>query len=68
MGYTHSWEFKGNIAPKDFEDGKVKFARAAELILKAYIKVTEMGIEIADGMGEGEPTISNKEVCFIFLF
>ena len=64
MGYTHYWEFKDNIAPKDFKDGENKFARAAELIRKAYNKVTEMGIEIADGMGEGEPTISNKEVCF----
>ena len=64
MGYTHYWEFKDTIAPKNFKDGENKFARAAELIRKAYNKVTEMGIEIADGMGEGEPTISNKEVCF----
>ena len=64
MGYTHYWEFKDNIAPKDFKDGENKFARAAELIRKAYNKVTEMGIEIADGMGEGEPTISDTEVYF----
>ena len=64
MGYTHYWEFKDNIAPKDFKDGENKFARAAELIRKAYNKVTEMGIEIADGMGEGEPTISDREVYF----
>lgn len=65
MGYTHYWEFKGHIAPKDLEDGENKFARAAELIRKAYNKVTEMGIEIADGMGEGgEPIISNSEVWF----
>ena len=65
MGYTHYWEFKGNVAPRDFENGKAKFARAAELIRKAYNKVTEMGIEIVDGMGEGgEPTISDSEVYF----
>ena len=65
MGYTHYWEFKDNIAPKDFKDGENKFARAAELIRKAYNKVTEMGIEIVDGMGEGgEPTISDSEVYF----
>lgn len=64
MGYTHYWEFKDNIAPKNFKDGENKFARAAELIRKAYNKVTEMGIEIADGMGEGEPTISDREVYF----
>ena len=64
MSYSHYWEFKGHIAPKDLEDGENKFARAAELIRKAYNKVTEMGIEIADGMGEGEPTISDSEVYF----
>ena len=64
MGYTHYWEFKDNIAPKNFKDGENKFARAAELIRKAYNKVTEMGIEIADGRGEGEPTISDTEVYF----
>ena len=64
MAYSHYWEFKGHIAPKDLEDGENKFARAAELIRKAYNKVTEMGIEIADGMGEGEPTISDSEVYF----
>ena len=64
MAYSHYWEFKGHIAPKDFKDGENKFARAAELIRKAYNKVTEMGIEIADGRGEGEPTISDTEVYF----
>lgn len=65
MAYSHYWEFKGHIAPKDLENGENKFARAAELIRKAYNKVTEMGIEIADGTGEGgEPTISDSEIYF----
>lgn len=65
MGYTHYWEFKEGIAPKDFENGENKFAKAAELIRKACKKVTEMGIEIADGTGEGgEPTIDNYAVVF----
>ena len=64
MGYTHYWEFKGHIAPKDLKDGENKFAKAAELIRKAYNKVTEMGIKIAGGMGDGQPRMSDHAIVF----
>ena len=64
MGYTHYWSFRGEVAPKDIKDGKEKFTKAYELINKAYKKVTEMGIEIAGGDGNGKPTITPYTISF----
>ena len=64
MGYTHRWWFKNRLAPKDIENGEEKFAKVAEIVKVCLKKVTDKGIKIAGGSGEGEPTINAKCVCF----
>lgn len=64
MGYTHYWKFKNDVAPKDIEGGKEKFAKASAIITKALSKVRGMNIEICNGVGEGLPKISDKLIYF----
>lgn len=64
MGYTHYWNFKNRLAPKDIENGEEKFAKAAGIIKACLKKVTDKGIKIGDGVGEGEPHITDKSICF----
>lgn len=64
MGYTHYWNFKNNVAPKDIEGGAKKFKRAAEIIKDCLAEVRKQGVKIASGNGEGEPIINAKEIYF----
>lgn len=64
MGYTHYWEFKGKVAPKDLQDGENKFAKVAGIVKVCLKKVTGKGIRIAGGMGDGEPIICDTAIVF----
>lgn len=65
MGYTHYWDFKGNVAPKDLQDGENKFAKVAEIVKVCLKKVTDKGIGIGAGSGNGgTPKISKTAIVF----
>lgn len=60
MGYTHYWTFKKS--PAEIEGGKKKFKAAVALFKKGLEKLQD--IPLGNGMGLGEPTITNKEIWF----
>lgn len=64
MGYTHYWNFRGENAPVNFENGAEKFAKAAHLGVKLCDKVRERGIEICGGDGNGNPAFGRGKVVF----
>lgn len=59
MGYTHYWDFKKK--PANIENGKEKFKKAVEMFRNAY---KHFNVPIADGMGIGEPVITDDTLCF----
>lgn len=59
MGYTHYWDFKKK--PADIENGKEKFKKAVAMFKSAY---KHFNIPIANGMGKGEPVITDNTLCF----
>lgn len=62
MGYSHYWQFTGKIAPKELKDGEARFANAVKLIKVLRKEVEKRGVELAGGLGEGEPTINDSLV------
>lgn len=60
MGYTHYWTFKKS--PAEIEGGTKRFKAAVALFKKGLEKLQD--IPLGDGMGEGEPIITDTEVCF----
>lgn len=64
MGYTHYWHFAGKIAPKELKDGETRFANAVKLIKVLRKEVEKRGVELAGGLGDGEPKINNSLVWF----
>ena len=60
MGYTHYWTFKKS--PKDIKNGKEKFANAVANFKKGLEKLQD--IALGNGWGEGEPIITDTEICF----
>ena len=60
MGYTHYWTFKKS--PAEIADGKEKFTNAVALFKEGLKKLQD--IPLGDGMGEGEPIITDTAVCF----
>lgn len=58
MGYTHYWTFKKS--PAEIADGKQKFANAVALFKEGLKKLSH--IPLGNGMGEGEPTITDTEI------
>ena len=60
MGYTHYWNFKKVV--KDIENSEAKFAAAVDLFKKGMEKLSD--IQLANGIGEGEPTITPTRLCF----
>jgi len=59
MGYTHYWTFKKS--PAEIADGKQKFANAVALFKEGLKKLQD--IPLGNGFGEGEPIITDTEVC-----
>ena len=59
MGYTHYWKFKKS--PAEIADGKEKFANAVALFKEGLKKLQD--IPLGNGFGEGEPIITDTEVC-----
>ena len=60
MGYTHYWTFKKS--PAEIADGKQKFANAVAIFKDGLKKLQD--IPLGDGMGNGEPIITDTAVCF----
>ena len=64
MGYTHYWNFKNDVAPKDIEGGKAKFFKAVFMAAKCLKKVEAMGIKVCGGNGEGLPVFKDGYISF----
>lgn len=64
MGYTHYWNFKGNVAPDAMEGGAEKFKTVARLGVKMCDKVRSMGIDICGGDGYFTPTFCSTRIIF----
>ena len=79
MGYTHYWNFKGKVAPKDIKDGDKKFKKAVDLSKKCLETCNgktrypnwgddrytkEEPMVLAGGNGLGKPTITDTLICF----
>ena len=60
MGYTHYWTFKKS--PVEIKGGKKKFASAVAMFEEGLEKLQD--IPLANGVGFGEPTITDTAVCF----
>lgn len=60
MGYTHYWTFKKS--PAKIADGKEKFTNAVALFKEGLKKLQD--IPLGNGMGEGEPIITDTAVRF----
>ena len=57
MGYTHYWDRQVSIPPKTY--GKI-----AHDFRQLLPTLEEWGIQLAGGLGEGEPQIDETDVCF----
>ena len=64
MGYTHYWNFKNKVAPKDIENGRLKWELAISKVKLALEYVQKKGIKIADGGGTNKPHIGKNAICF----
>lgn len=64
MGYTHYWKFRNRVAPKDIENGRLKWELAISKIKLALTYVQNNGIKIADGVGTNKPYIGKDAICF----
>jgi len=57
MGYTHYWHRPRIIAPKAFHAIRVDFERL-------IMPLADAGVELAGGLGDGPPEITNALVRF----
>lgn len=79
MGYTHYWNFKNKVAPKDIEGGEEKFKDAVALFKECLAECggktkypnwgeeryqKEVPMVLCGGGGTGEPIITDTEVIF----
>lgn len=79
MGYTHYWNFKNRVAPKDIEGGQEKFKNAVALFKECLAECNEktrypnwgdnrfekeVPMVLAGGNGYGYPIITDTEVIF----
>lgn len=64
MGYTHYWNFKNKVAPKDIENGKLKWELAVNKVKEALAYVQNKGIKIAGWDGTGKSIANTKEISF----
>ena len=79
MGYTHYWKFKNGIAPKDIEGGAEKFKQSVALFKECLAECDgktkypnwgeeryqkEVPMKLGNGVGKGEPIITDTEICF----
>lgn len=61
MGYTHYFDFtRAKVA--DIEDGDKKFKKAVALFKKGLAMLPDL--KLGDGLGKGEPIITNERLCF----
>ena len=64
MGYSHYWNFKNKVAPKDIENGRLKWELAINKVKLALAYVQDKGIKIADGGGTNKPYIGKYAISF----
>lgn len=62
MGYTHYWKFKKKVNELNQEYGENRFKVAVDLFKEGLKKLQD--IALGNGVGEGEPIITDTEVCF----
>lgn len=61
MGYTHYFNFsRAKVA--DIENGDKKFKKAVALFKKGLAMLPD--IKLGDGLGKGEPIITDERLCF----
>jgi hypothetical protein len=60
MGYTHYWRFTKAIT--EIPNGVEKFKKASNLLKKGLKLMPD--IKLGNGIGEGEPEITDNSICF----
>lgn len=61
MGYTHYFHFSQEKAA-DIENGDKKFKKAINLFKKGMALLPD--IKLGNGLGKGEPIITDERLCF----
>ena len=79
MAYSHYWNFKNKVAPKDIEGGEEKFKNAVALFKECLAECggktrypnwgedrfeKVVPMKLGNGVGEGEPIITDTKICF----